>query len=685
MNIHRFCGKMVSSLKMTPWLMAFICLATAGCSNVTDQQTSETHHDQQVAILKQIRKVNEDGSYTYGYEAGDGSFKEHISVVQSIPRLNRTTTTKRPAIVYASSTAESSTKSSVVQSIPRTRKITTTSTTTTTEAPKTTIFSHYLRGSSKSRPRFIINSQQRPIILESERSSEDEDSQINRPVTEDKQYRRLVFAKRPVDHDLRPISEDFAEKDDDKITTGNSLRRQLQDETTKANVQVDNSNNHHGENDEHSDVYGGSLSTSRPLFTTSTTPRVLPRVSSLRAERPKMLFVNRDVGPARFDNSKYEGPRVYENEPKAVEEDRPVQQILIRAPASPRDFVRPEGEPIYVRPQADQYGRELPDGRILVPAQANLDEETSYRAIPIGRLLLRPVDPRRPIYTSTTDANVHYLTDNPMAQPEIEPPVDPNYVRPVPRPLPPRPMIYAEPEPRPRPILRPLPAPVPPHPDERDYPQSTPEYPYRVGAIALPPEPPNPIAPPLSRRDFQHLLRRLLVSQYGARALAYPKTYLEDALYDQQPYPSYQSSYQAPAPRQELAYEPGMPGHYGERVPLRRPVYSRLMNPVYQVTRYDDYPDGRYAKRVYRQKYYAHEVADEGDEILPPPIREALLLRMLQLAINSEKISMAPTTVVTTTTTPSSRYRKSGPIRSVQIITDQEDEDGDKDDLAKKM
>lgn len=54
--------------------MAFFCLVTAGCTNVTDQQTSETHHDQ-VAILKQIRKVNEDGSYTYGYEAGDGSFK----------------------------------------------------------------------------------------------------------------------------------------------------------------------------------------------------------------------------------------------------------------------------------------------------------------------------------------------------------------------------------------------------------------------------------------------------------------------------------------------------------------------------------------------------------------------------------------------------------------------------------
>lgn len=58
-----------------PWLMAILCLTIVRCSNVTDQHTSESQQDQQVAILKQIRKVNDDGSYTYGYEAGDGSFK----------------------------------------------------------------------------------------------------------------------------------------------------------------------------------------------------------------------------------------------------------------------------------------------------------------------------------------------------------------------------------------------------------------------------------------------------------------------------------------------------------------------------------------------------------------------------------------------------------------------------------
>lgn len=28
-----------------------------------------------VPIIKQINKVNDDGSYTFGYEAGDGSFR----------------------------------------------------------------------------------------------------------------------------------------------------------------------------------------------------------------------------------------------------------------------------------------------------------------------------------------------------------------------------------------------------------------------------------------------------------------------------------------------------------------------------------------------------------------------------------------------------------------------------------
>ncbi|XP_068973250.1 uncharacterized protein [Bombus flavifrons] len=671
------------AVKMTPFLMAIFCLATAGCSNVTDQQTSETHHDQQVAILKQIRKVNEDGSYTYGYEAGDGSFKEHVSVVQSIPRINRTTTTKKPSVVYPSST-EASTKSSVVQSIPRNRKTTTTSTTTTTtttEQPKT-IFGHYLKGTGKSRPRFVINGQQRPLVIEEE-ITEDEDSQINRPSTEDKTstYRKIIFAKRPVEQNLRPISDDFVEKEDDgKVTSGNNLRRQLQEETTKPNPIVE------GSSDDHSDVYGGSLSTTRPLFTTTTPPRVLQRVSPNRIERPK-VYVNREnLAPSRFENVnvKYDNTRVYEAETKAPQEERTQPQpVLIRGPArvpENREYLRQSTEPIFVRQQPEQFLRELPGGRILVPSQQNIEEDPAYRPLSINRILLRPLPSQQPLYSTTTDANIHYLTENPLPEQEEEPRVAmaPGYMRP--RPFP-RPVIFQEPEPRPRPVLRPV-APAITHAmDEREY-QTTPEYSYRGSTIALPPEPPNPINTPLSRRDFQLLLRRLLVSQYGVQALSYPKSYLEDALYDQQPYPSYQPGYQSTAPRPDIGYDQQIPLQYGDRVPVRRPVYTRALNPVYQPQQYEDYSDGRYTKRVYRQKFYTQEVADDGEEILPAPIREALLLRMLQLAINAERPPMVSSPVMTTTT-PASRYRKTGPVRSVQIITDEDEEE--KEAMKKKM
>ena len=534
----------------------------------------------------------------------------------------------------------------------------------------------------------MINGQQRPAAIDEESN---EDSQITRPSTEEKAatYRRILFAKRPIDHSLRPITEEFEEKEEEtKVTTGNSLRRQLHVETTKAEPIHDNTH------DDHSDVYGGSLSTTRPLFTTSTPPRLLQRVAALRSERPKTLYVNQNnLGPARFDNAnKYESPRVYEEESKTMQDERDApQQILIRSPQRSsnenREYLRQTQttEPVYVRQPPEQFLRELSNAGLLVQPN-NVDEDPAYRtAIPMGRILYRPHPSQQPLYSTTTDANVHYLTDTPMAEPEDSPrvPMVQNYARP--RAF--RPLAYADQDiQRPRVgLLRPVSQAIPQPIDDRDYPAPAPgssEYPYRQNPIALPPEPPNPIAPPLSRRDFQILLRRLLVSQYGAQALSYPRTYLEDALYDQQPYPSYQAAYQAPVlPRQAFAYDPAsLPMRYGDRVPLRRPEYSRALNPLYQNQPYDDYQEDRYAKRVYRQKFYTQEVNDDGDEILPPQIREALLLRMLQLAINADKPTMA--TMMASTTTPTTVYRKTGPVRSVQIISDEEDE---KDSMRKKM
>ncbi|XP_037079359.1 larval cuticle protein III/IV-like [Pollicipes pollicipes] len=47
-------------------------LAGAAVAQVTDRPTTTTTP---VPILKQVNRVNDDGSYTYGFEAADGSFK----------------------------------------------------------------------------------------------------------------------------------------------------------------------------------------------------------------------------------------------------------------------------------------------------------------------------------------------------------------------------------------------------------------------------------------------------------------------------------------------------------------------------------------------------------------------------------------------------------------------------------
>ncbi|KDR18148.1 hypothetical protein L798_08008 [Zootermopsis nevadensis] len=64
---------------MTSWSCAVV-KATGDQEESPEEQ--EAQSQQQVAILKQINRVNDDGSYTFGYEAADGSFKIETRDVQ---------------------------------------------------------------------------------------------------------------------------------------------------------------------------------------------------------------------------------------------------------------------------------------------------------------------------------------------------------------------------------------------------------------------------------------------------------------------------------------------------------------------------------------------------------------------------------------------------------------------------
>ncbi|KAK0175013.1 hypothetical protein PV327_008798 [Microctonus hyperodae] len=783
----------LSTFTITPWMVAICCLVTADCLNVTDQQTSESQPEQ-VAILKQLRKVNEDGSYTYGYEAGDGSYKvetrdvlgnvrgtfgfvdangeikrvtysssngtgfkattvspmqEHISVVQNIPRTNRSSSTKQaaPSMTYTTSTESSSMSSpsagtlnpkfTVVQSIPRRSRIkaTTASTITnaTTESPAKAIFGHYIKA-SKYRPRLIINEQQKPITTSNAQELiENQYSQITRPTVEVKTPipRKIMTPKRIVDHTLRPITEEFEEKSQSLKSshTGNTLRRQLQEERSiKVEESPENSS------DENSDVYMGSLSTTRPLFTTSAVPKIIQQI---RTDQSKMIYqqsasLNEDNMSADvYDNDKYEAKKVHEIDNKfAMKERLTPTQLNFRAVSVPsripqREYIikQSSDEPIHIRHQPEQIMRES-SSTILMPTPENdNDEGTIYSTSSIDTILSQQQAAalRQPIYPEVIDLNNADSSKNTRINPEELPSSSPSssiysahstqstlqtphhslhrnkYIRSryLPRLIPYQQQEYVK-QLQSNNLKSVLAI------NQQDYS----EHPYRD--IILPPEAPNPIAPPLSRRDFQILLRHLLASQYSTRALNHPRTYLDDSSYDQDPHSTYQSSYNVRPSQHALIYnEPNLlPITYSDGVnrvingDLSKITITNSNSAPYQNMHYQmpNYYDPIYVKRIYRKNVYDQDMNNgaeaNGDEILPPPIREALLLRMLQLAIGYKRsipmgvpplVSNSASSITTAMPVTRSIYRKLGPVRSVQIITDDKSEEKDSIIVRKKI
>ncbi|CAB0000819.1 unnamed protein product, partial [Nesidiocoris tenuis] len=52
-----------------------VLLILCHSSRTTAQRDGVGEDPRGIQIIKQINRVNEDGTYTYGYEAADGSFK----------------------------------------------------------------------------------------------------------------------------------------------------------------------------------------------------------------------------------------------------------------------------------------------------------------------------------------------------------------------------------------------------------------------------------------------------------------------------------------------------------------------------------------------------------------------------------------------------------------------------------
>ncbi|XP_050308949.1 uncharacterized protein LOC126745239 [Anthonomus grandis grandis] len=618
--------------------------------------------DGKLEIIKRIKKVNPDGSYTIGYEADDGSFKiesrdvlgnikgtygfldeegaikrisysssnatdifsKHEppttpslptfqSVVQRIQ--SKTTTTKKPSSVTTTS-GPSSTTFSVIQSISRRR------TSSTTPKPNESF-------KSSPRPDLVVYTSATPRVLLQRPSTaasvrlrnEDTKSegQIIRPEVNEKSTEVPVFKTLHAKHyeDEKPVTEDASE------IKPNILRRQLP-QTPKQNEfspqeHVYNLRQSLGHNDV-SDVFNsGHTVTSRPLFTTTRANRIpvttIPVANYQRSE-------TREV-----DSAAYSHPRVAIEttsvEPVSTSTNRPVVQIPANRGSTPEPLVA-------IRHPFQQ-------GAILVPLSQLQNK-------------IIPVDNMQEVY----DARAEIERAN---------------IRKVPQPLP----VQVDEHGYVRPRQIPVPVPVAQSKQLKEEELSSNDI--------------ESVQPPVSTREFQMLLNHLILRQKKLERISelvnsrqYPEMYQREPV-------KYQRVVEAPSRQyvyqRSLAQEYEPQGAYfsmkAAAATSKSYTYSSRNEDTAKRFGYQRrYVENNKSARLIpvrdaNRGYYQDE--SEPEEYLPVEVRETLLLRMLQLAINpalpveDEEEEGAQ---VATVNTP--KYRRPPPVRNVEILGEERDD-----------
>ncbi|CAH2077154.1 unnamed protein product, partial [Iphiclides podalirius] len=666
---------------MIPFML-IACLATATATTATTSNTtttsepstnstkeilsaSETADPGKVEIVKQIRRLNEDGSYTIGYEADDGTFKIEsrdvlgnvkgtfgyidqdgeikrvtysssgettpipvtTSTTQSTPtavRVNKTisSTTRRPlaTVVYPtrSSIRESATRGTVIQSIPRRRPVSTSARATTSQ--ETTTEKHIVEETTSN----IIN-----LYKPREREETKTRTQISKPMSatvKDDLITKQTTTSLP--QTVKPVHENV-EEDDPEASKANTIRRALPGTIHEPNSHMMTLQQSVG--DDSTDVYGShqSLGSVRPLFTTTTSrPRIIP-INTLVAARQKLQHRYQDPIQEQETTVEASTGRVFDQQRGVTTNPVPVVHVHPHRDADERLYQ----QPIYRRPQAtvqfrtDEYLRDHPGA-----------------PIPIGN--------QRPFLHYEYPDKVleqQFMKEAPSTQQNkgtVETATVPYEVRPA---------------------QRIIPIPV----DERGVPiqgyQARFVNPYRPSPTPVvyqqrydPLEEMNSISAPVSTRDLKRLLQILILRQNRLQALM-----------DQivAPSPPYQHLSQY---RQDYDYNRGQMSRYvdEDRFDYRYDQQYRSV-PYQEQMGFDDdqYESQRYVprRRAYRRPYDAagssSNNVEETPEYLPPEIREALLLKMLMLAINPDYV---PTPAPSTELTTAAPTRKQ--VRNVQVL-----------------
>lgn len=269
---------------------------------------------------------------------------ETISPASSL-RYNRTfvSTTRRPSsLAYLTSTNNPSTKSSVVQTIPKlpkrrisiseqnvqqsllsteTSKLPIEGTTTVIYATSVPTPKPYLSRSTTSPNYSSLNNKKVVATAVTEKGVEID------------QVERKVFIATSKDvTTMKPIlSKEKNEEKLELIKRGNTLRRQLKpdDETQEAQQQI-----LYGDGDESSAIYGSSFGNVRPLFTTTSQPKIPLQVLAARqrATQLQSILANSSPGTTTTTEKIYTKAPKRQSKIKAVEEAKENEGIYTQGP-----------------------------------------------------------------------------------------------------------------------------------------------------------------------------------------------------------------------------------------------------------------------------------------------------------------------------------------------------------------
>ncbi|XP_076268428.1 uncharacterized protein LOC143201319 [Rhynchophorus ferrugineus] len=629
----------------------------------TEELVQSETKDGKLEIIKRIKKVNADGSYTIGYEADDGSFKIESrdvlgnikgtygfvddegkikrvsysssnasdvfgkptvsvappdvpftsSVVQRIPKEGKSSsTTRRPTVTE---TTSPSTTDSVIQSIARkrlssTRRPNYNRVETLKTIPRTNTNSVVY---SSAAPRVLL---QRPSVTSPPKESIPfkSEGQIGRPDT----LTEKITADKPVT--------------EESVTDGGVYPESVSFDVKE---HVFNLKQSLGDGDM-PDVYNNdATATPRPLFTTSRPTRVFPVISSTTASP---ISVPRPNYVANYQREQLQheatSPQYSSTEEASTTTDSPPAVPVVQIP--PSDGAN--AEPLVAIRHPFQ------DGAILVPLS-----QLQGRIVPVESM------------QDVQEARNHYLTQQQDATVSVE--VEKQNVRRL----------------RPPP-LRPLPVHVDQNGFIREMPPNVPT-PYTL-PIPITPIPVlvkqvprtvkyvnndvendiDSIQPPVSTRDFQKLLNQLILRQKKLEQIG---TWMHQKV-------QYQPLHSATT---RVAPEP----YFTQKV---TPASLRSREYEYETiprdmgnerSRYENhYVTSRPRLMVHGQAPVYRQEQSQTEEYLPVEVREMLLLRMLQLAMNparpleegEESLSLA------SVTTP--QYRRV-PVRNVEILGEEDE------------